>query len=286
MGYSFNSLRRILDQRNIFKGKRIITLGTLYPFLNKKEVTFFKKKGITTDLPKELFSKYLFVDVLGADCCHSLDVSDYQQSEIICNLNQPISSEYTNQYDIVIDAGTLEHLSNLPIALLNIFNLLKPGGIYYFGLPCNNWVDHGFFQFSPTFFYDLCTDNTDKLYLVTLYLDTPKNYYDYDSLNSFTKTMIFRSNQKIIISGIIEKKSDFNNFDLIQSKYRSQHNKTSIKENYGYKKTLLKTSLRRMAFLAIEIIIKSPYTSLDFKVKIINKIYKIAKKPSKLNLTA
>ena len=275
MGYSLNSLSRILDQRSLFKGKRIVTLGTLYPFLEKNEAQALAQRGLRTDMPKELFSKYLFVDVLGAASCHSLDVSDYQQSEIICNLNHPLPLQYTGQYDVVLDAGTLEHLSNLPMALTNIFGLLKNEGIYYFGLPCNNWTDHGFFQFSPTFFRDLCIDNSE-LDLVSLYLSTSTKYYDYSSINQAVKTALFSSRRKLIVGGIIKKQGDFNNFDLTQSKYRQQYlaekSCTTLDEF-----SAPVSSLRRIASAAIAKFSVAPYIPLGWKEYILNHLYRLIK---------
>lgn len=222
MGYTFNSLRRVLEQENLFKGRKILTLGTLYPFVNQNEARMLAQRGVRASTPKERFSHHLFVEVLGATSCHSLDVSDYQKSEIICNLNHPIAQEYVGQYDVVFDGGTLEHLSNLPTALSNIFSLLRTGGIYYFGGPCNNWVDHGFFQFSPTFYSDLCLDNAN-LELLDLHVSTPQRYYDYASQNLAFRIALFNSRRRLTVGGIIRKNGDRLNFDLTQSKYREQH---------------------------------------------------------------
>jgi len=222
MGYTFNSLSRVLGQENLFRGKKILTLGTLHPFLNKHEARILAQRGVFANVPKERFSHHLFVEVLGATSCHSLDVSDYQQCEIICNLNQPIAQAHIGQYDVVFDGGTLEHLSNLAMALGNIFGLLRLSGIYYFGGPCNNWVDHGFFQFSPTFYSDLCLDNPD-LELLDLHVSTPQRYYDFASQNLAFKIALFNSRQRLTVGGIIRKNGNRLNFDLTQSKYRTQH---------------------------------------------------------------
>lgn len=272
MGYSLNSLSRILDQRSLFKGKRIVTLGTLYPFLEIHEAKALETLGLSPNVPKELFSKHLFVDVLGAACCHSLDVSDYQQSEIICNLNHPLPLRYIDQYDVVLDAGTLEHLSNLPMALTNIFGLLKNEGIYYFGLPCNNWTDHGFFQFSPTFFRDLCIDNSE-LNLISLYLRTSTKIYDYSSINNAFKTALFSSRYKLIVGGIIKKDGDFKNFDLTQSKYRKQYFAEKSIATFGEFSAPV-SSLKRIASAVIAKFSVTPYIPLSWKEYILNILYR------------
>jgi hypothetical protein len=222
MGYSYNSLVRMVDARQRFAGKDVLTLGNLFPFVRPSEEALLAQRGIDLSLPKEKFSAHLFTQVLGARSYQSLDVSDYQGSEIIANLNHPLPPQHRGRYDVVVDAGTLEHLANLSTALDNIFGLLRPGGIYYFGVPCNNWVDHGFFQFSPTFFRDLCIDNPG-LVLDDLYLGTEDRYYDYAAQSpAFLRTLL-ASRHKLNVLGIIRKQGDHLQLDLTQSKYRSLH---------------------------------------------------------------
>lgn len=276
MGYSYNSLSRILDQRSLFEGKHIITLGTLYPFLEKNEAQALSLRGLRPDVSKELFSKHLFVDMLGAASCQSLDISDYQQSEIICNLNQPLSIQYIGQYDVVIDAGTLEHLSNLSMALENIFKLLKNEGIYYFSLPCNNWVDHGFFQFSPTFFIDFCIDNPE-VELFDLHISTAKKNYYYSSVNPGLRRALFSSRQRLAVGGVIQKQGDNINLNLTQSKYREQYVADKRDLTTKYPKNFifsLKSSINLFVSIAMVKFCVSPWIPLNFKELILNQLYR------------
>lgn len=270
MGYSFSSISRILDQKSSFKGKKIVTLGTLYPYLSKSESKLLAKRGLRESVPKELFSKHLFVDLLGAEVCHSLDVSDYQQSEIICNLNFPLPNELCSQYDVIVDAGTLEHLSNLSTALSNLFSLLKDGGIYYFGAPCNNWVDHGFFQFSPTFFIDMCIDNPN-LELSDLQISTPNKNYLYSTTNPFFKHALFSSRKPLVVSGIIKKAGGTINLNLTQSKYRQLYfDKNSAPLSADAKKRTQKIFVRKI----IMCFSTSTLISLPIKELVLNQFYK------------
>jgi hypothetical protein len=222
MGYSYNSLVRMVEAKHRFAGKDVLTLGNLFPFVTRGQKTLLVARGMDLSLPKEKFSAHLFTQVLGARSYQSLDVSSYQGSEIIANLNHPLSADHLGRYDVVVDAGTLEHLANLSTALENIFGLLKKGGIYYFGVPCNNWVDHGFFQFSPTFFRDLCIDNPGLL-LDDLYLGTENKYYDYATQSPAFLRALLGSRRKLNVLGIIRKESDQLQLNLTQSKYRSLH---------------------------------------------------------------
>lgn len=231
MGWSFNMINKIAKNPATFINKRILTLGTLYPYITDKEAKLLKLQGINLDVENRHFSKHFFEDFLNAECCHSLDVSDYQDSEIIVNLNNPLPSEFIESYDVVIDAGTLEHVSNMSIGLSNMLKLLKKGGIYLFGVPCNNWIDHGFFQFSPTFFKDLCIDN-NSLSLLELYVADHKSEFDLTNSVNINPTflkLLFASNNKLNVGGMIQKLDSVITLDLIQTKYRNVYENSDEK---------------------------------------------------------
>lgn len=55
--------------------------------------------------------------------------------------------------DIVLDPGTLEHVFNAPTALCNMNSLVAPHGYMIHWNPVT-MINHGFYNFSPTFYYD------------------------------------------------------------------------------------------------------------------------------------
>lgn len=271
MGYSYSSISKILDQKPLFEGKRVVTLGTLYPFLEQHEYKRLVKYGVNKDIPEHIFSKHIFVELLGAELCHSLDVSDYQQSEIICNLNYQLPESLFGQYDVVVDLGTLEHLSNLSVALNNIFSLLKQDGLYYFSLPCNNWVNHGFFQFSPTFFIDLCSDNLNyELY--DLHLSLTNRAYSYYKMNSFFRHALFSSNKRLVVGGYIKKSSHDLNLNLTQYKYRQTYvkSKETVVMNQNQYGKVKKASIGLISWFS-----ESPIIPLFIKEFILNLLFRI-----------
>lgn len=274
MGWSYNMLNKIARNQAIFNNKRILTLGTLYPFITEKEAKLLKLMGINLNLENRHFSKHFFQDFLNAECLHSLDVSDYQDSEIIVDLNSPLAPEFIESYDIVIDAGTLEHVSNMSTGLSNIFKLLKKEGIYLFGLPSNNWIDHGFFQFSPTFFKDLCFENKN-LNLLELYISDHKSEFDLTNIDNINPTflkLLFASNNKLNVGGMIQKLDSEIKLDLVQNKYRdvyktSDENRFQIvkPQNINFKNQTINT-FKELIFW----IFSFPVVPLKFKETIIN----------------
>lgn len=90
------------------------------------------------------------LEMLGASDADSLDNSDFEGSTHVHDLNEPVPREWTEDgYSLVWDGGTLEHVFNFATAARNAMELTRVGGHYLGMTPANNWMGHGFFQFSP-----------------------------------------------------------------------------------------------------------------------------------------
>lgn len=256
MGYNFELIERLVLNKDFYQGKKIVSLGVLFPYVSSKEAkTLHKNYGVNTEMPREEFSKYLFEDVLNCDELIALDVDDYQGAELIADLNKPLVP--SRKFDVVFDAGTLEHLCNVPMALNNIFTLLNEGGAYVFGAPCNGWVNHGFFQMSPTFYLDLCDGNNDQLLCSDITIHGKKNSVIVSSETKDIDIQMFvSSHSKITLSGVITKQQEGEiSFDFIQGKYREWHSRDSN----SVKKT--KWLIRFVLFL-----LRSRFLPYQFKV--------------------
>jgi SAM-dependent methyltransferase len=90
-----------------------------------------------------------FLSWLGASSVRAMDISAYEGAAIIHDLNAPVPANLHNAFDFIFDGGTLEHVFNVPIALQNIMDMLRVNGLFISVTPANNWVGHGFYQFSP-----------------------------------------------------------------------------------------------------------------------------------------
>lgn len=97
--------------------------------------------------------EFLF-KILGFEKIESIDADGFEGSTYQYDFNNEIPEIFNQKFDYIIDGGTLEHIFNTPQALKNIRKMLKIGGVIVHISPTNNYVDHGFFMFSPTFFYD------------------------------------------------------------------------------------------------------------------------------------
>lgn len=97
---------------------------------------------------------------LGFSEVHALDVSDWEKADLIWDLNRPVPDEWRGRYDCVFESGTIQHIFHLPNVLANMHDLLVPGGRVVHGqAPSHNHVDHGFYMFSPTLFWDYWSAN-------------------------------------------------------------------------------------------------------------------------------
>jgi hypothetical protein len=97
---------------------------------------------------------------LGANEVHCFDYSDYQGATHIHDFNQIIPEKYFGQYTAIIDGGALEHIFNFPIAIENCMQIIKVGGHYLGFSPTNNFMGHGFYQFSPELYFRIfCQEN-------------------------------------------------------------------------------------------------------------------------------
>lgn len=124
----------------------------------------FKNKGY-------LSGETLFKS-MGFNSVDALDCSEFEGATIIHDLNSTELPEHLlGEFDTIIDHGTLEHVFHIPNALENLFKLLKINGRLIHSSPSSNCVDHGFYMFSPTFFYDFYTTNNweiNNIYVGTM----------------------------------------------------------------------------------------------------------------------
>lgn len=78
------------------------------------------------------------------------------------DLNTPLEN-YTAQHDVATNFGTSEHVFNQYSFFKTMHNVVKPSGIMLHGLPNQGCFDHGFYNYHPTFFFDLAHANNYKM---------------------------------------------------------------------------------------------------------------------------
>lgn len=95
--------------------------------------------------------------LLGAEHVCSVDASSYEGASVVHDMNLPIPDSLRGAFSAVIDAGTLEHIFNFPQAIKNCMQMVQEGGHLLLMTPANNFMGHGFYQFSPELFFRVCS---------------------------------------------------------------------------------------------------------------------------------
>jgi SAM-dependent methyltransferase len=154
MGIDINRFYQLKNTKKEFSLSGLVgTLG-----VQNLHSDFIKNKKFT----KNLFLKNnsgIFLQ-LGFHGEESIDANDYEGCDHIFDLNQKdLPKALINRFDVLYNGGTLEHVFDIATALQNCFKMLKVGGTIIHAGPTNGWIDHGFYQFSPTLFNDYYSVN-------------------------------------------------------------------------------------------------------------------------------
>ena len=73
------------------------------------------------------------------------------------DLNLPVALD--RQFDVLLNGGTAEHVFNVHQFFKTSHELTRPGGLMVHAMPFCGWVEHGFYSFNPTFYWDLAIAN-------------------------------------------------------------------------------------------------------------------------------
>ncbi|MEW6161156.1 MAG: hypothetical protein AB1813_27315 [Verrucomicrobiota bacterium] len=161
MGVDIESARFLMSaSRQGVSYEYCLTLGRQNFQLGVSETRILLKEfGLAAEKANEIlvgsYPRYAegFFRFLGALQVDSMDASKYESATVLHDLNLPIPEALKNRFTAVVDAGTLEHVFNFPVAIRNCMEMTKVGGHFLALTPSNNYCGHGFYQFSPELFY-------------------------------------------------------------------------------------------------------------------------------------
>lgn len=115
------------------------------------EIVAAKRPGMLFEIAKVFWRTFL------QPCTMTAIDFDGTEQALKLDLNTPIDLE--RQFQLVLNLGTAEHVFNVGQVFKTIHDHTAPGGVMVHGLPFSGWVDHGFFNFNPTFYWDLAAAN-------------------------------------------------------------------------------------------------------------------------------
>lgn len=101
----------------------------------------------------------VFFEMMGIDEYYDMDKYDFDKPRLLHDLNAPISENLSDRFSVVVESGTMEHVFDVRSVMENIVRMLLVGGWVVHISPSSNFIDHGFYSFSPCFFHDFYAAN-------------------------------------------------------------------------------------------------------------------------------
>ena len=102
-----------------------------------------------------------FFSLIGVTCEY-IDIVNSRAIERVVDLNDPLPEDLVEQFDFLLDPGTIEHCCNIGQALKNTAMALKQDGYVCHYAPLSMF-NHGFYNINPTLFIDFYGQNDFKL---------------------------------------------------------------------------------------------------------------------------
>ncbi len=117
-------------------------------------------------------------DTLGIREYLDLDKFDSDNPALLHDLNNPLPAALEGRFGLVFDGGTIEHIFDVQQVMASITRMLRSRGCVVH--LCSFGMDHGFYAFSPGFFFDFYGANgfgEFECYLMEVdFSDIPRTY--------------------------------------------------------------------------------------------------------------
>jgi hypothetical protein len=104
--------------------------------------------------------RYEAIDIDGTPDAMPLDLNDG---------NVPASAR--GRFDLVVNAGTTEHVANQVNAFAVIHDLAAPGAVMLHNVPAQGMMEHGLVNYNPKFFWKLARSNDYRCVSIELITD-------------------------------------------------------------------------------------------------------------------
>ena len=205
--------------------KSVATIGRQFLVSNPKDI----KKIFQTNKLYEGYCENFFKQELNSLEIESFDFDSYEKADHIFDFNLELKN--SKVYDLVIDFGSMEHIFNVTQAIKNISNLCKDGGYILHANPCSNLSGHGFYQFSPEFYYSVYSEENGFENTEVFLAEYPEDNKHIDYWYKTTKPkdgkrIEFYSDCAVGALVITKKKQSKSNIKVIQSDYVEAYKNT------------------------------------------------------------
>lgn len=130
-----------------------------------------------------------FFQMMGISEYYDLDKFSIDVPQILHDLNEPVPTELHHKFNLVIDGGTIEHIFDVRQVMENILRMCNQDGWVVHITPSSNYIDHGFYSFSPCFFYDFYRANGFDNFTCYVLQAEPQDFYAKCSLVEYSYGM-------------------------------------------------------------------------------------------------
>lgn len=166
----------------------------------------------------EIYDTNILFDLLGLKVDY-IDIVNARGIERIVDLNEPLPEDLAEQYDIVLDTGTLEHCFNVGQAFKNMAMCPNKGGYIIHAAPLSSF-NHGFWSMNPTLYFDFMSDNGYEIHYLRGINGNPSTGYQVIELPAFNRFGSVPDGTSIFC--VAERKSIQPIIWPVQRKYRSK----------------------------------------------------------------
>ncbi len=127
-----------------------------------------------------------FFSDIGFPSYQAIDLNS-ELKAIPMNLNKVLKTEYGfhQQFELVTNNGTGEHIFNQATVFENCHNLCSTNGLMLHVLPLAPWLNHGFFNFNPILFRDLAAANNYEVSMLWIGRQNGSVYFDLRSSEKY-----------------------------------------------------------------------------------------------------
>jgi len=165
-----------LRQNSYFNNfKSVIELGSQDITVDREHISQLLEHlfGYTLTQETPVTAKILYQS-MGLELHQCID-ADGRHNALVFDLNKDIQQVYgfTEQFDLVTNHGTTEHCFDQYRCFMNIHNLCAVGGLMIHVLPIQGFLNHGLYNYQPSFFYNLAAANHYKV--INVYLGSYKS---------------------------------------------------------------------------------------------------------------
>jgi len=198
-------------------------LDEIYRLFGRPRADLGAPVGAENFIERAPYSR-VFWTSLGLDYA-AIDV-DTREGVTYLDLNRDdVPFDLYRVFDLVINAGTTEHVSNQGNAFRIIHDLTRTGGVMYHEVPAGGTIEHGFIAYQPIFFMRMAQQNEYEWLRFDLSARQPAPVPDYlhefnlryggvDNLKDYTVTemslcLAFRKRYRFPFSSPIDAVANF-----------------------------------------------------------------------------